>query len=64
MVLIFGFFHFETKLFNLLDLEIVDLTTATLQRTGGFSTTADPTILHSSSSNIIIKCSKFPDFIS
>ena len=52
MVLIFGFFNFETKLFNLLDLEIVDLTTATLQRTGsmrkvGFSTTADPTILAS-----------------
>jgi hypothetical protein len=31
MVLIFGFFNFETKLFNLLDIEIADLTTLELQ---------------------------------
>ena len=30
MVLIFGFFNFETKLFNLLDIEIADLTTLEL----------------------------------
>jgi len=31
MVLIFGFFNFETKLFKLLDIEIADLTTLELQ---------------------------------